>query len=75
MSSPSLMIGHFVNFQGFANSFGVLLNFYQHDPRSPINPTPNSKLILTLVGTINTGTIGGAGELKLALVRESKNLD
>lgn len=48
---------------GFANSFGVLLNFYQHDPRSPINPTPNSKLILTLVGTINTGTIGGAAPL------------
>jgi len=48
---------------GFATSFGVLLNFYQHDPRSPIKPTPNSKLILTLVGTINTGTIAGAAPL------------
>ncbi|POW16286.1 hypothetical protein PSTT_01504, partial [Puccinia striiformis] len=44
---------------GFATSFGVLFNFYQHDPRSPIKPAPNAKLILTLVGTINTGTIAG----------------
>ncbi|POW19485.1 hypothetical protein PSHT_04604 [Puccinia striiformis] len=46
---------------GFATSFGVLFNFYQHDPRSPIKPAPNAKLILTLVGTINTGTIAGLG--------------
>ncbi|EFP87018.2 uncharacterized protein PGTG_12759 [Puccinia graminis f. sp. tritici CRL 75-36-700-3] len=45
---------------GFATSFGVLFNFYQYDPRSPIKPEPNSKLILTLVGTINTGTIASA---------------
>ncbi|KAA1098309.1 hypothetical protein PGT21_033092 [Puccinia graminis f. sp. tritici] len=48
---------------GFATSFGVLFNFYQHDPRSPIKPDPHAKLILTLVGTINTGTIAGAAPL------------
>ncbi|PLW16079.1 hypothetical protein PCASD_20495 [Puccinia coronata f. sp. avenae] len=48
---------------GFATSFGVLFNFYRHDPRSPIKSDPNSKLILTLVGTISIGTIAGAAPL------------
>ncbi|OAV93911.1 hypothetical protein PTTG_04404 [Puccinia triticina 1-1 BBBD Race 1] len=43
---------------GFATSFGVLLDFYQDDPRSPIKQDPHAKLILTLVGTINTGIMG-----------------
>ncbi|OAV89614.1 hypothetical protein PTTG_05837 [Puccinia triticina 1-1 BBBD Race 1] len=40
---------------GLATSFGVLLNFYQDDPRSPIKSDPHAKVILTLVGTIITG--------------------
>ncbi|WAQ85571.1 hypothetical protein PtA15_6A199 [Puccinia triticina] len=48
---------------GFATSFGVLLNFYQHDPRSPIKPDPHAKVILTLVGTINTGIIAATSPL------------
>jgi len=45
---------------GFATSFGVLFRFYQNDPRSPIKPYPNAKLILTLVGTISTGVMAAA---------------
>ncbi|WAQ85567.1 hypothetical protein PtA15_6A195 [Puccinia triticina] len=48
---------------GFATSFGVLFDFYQHDPRSPIKPDPHANLILTLVGTINTGIIAATAPL------------
>jgi hypothetical protein len=58
---------HFIRVQGFATSFGVLFNFYRHDPRSPIKSDPNSKLILTLVGTISIGTIAGAGKLHYSI--------
>ncbi|KAI9620565.1 hypothetical protein KEM48_008102 [Puccinia striiformis f. sp. tritici PST-130] len=44
---------------GICHLFWRFIQFYQHDPRSPIKPAPNAKLILTLVGTINTGTIAG----------------
>ncbi|OAV86807.1 hypothetical protein PTTG_06679 [Puccinia triticina 1-1 BBBD Race 1] len=48
---------------GFATSFGVLLNFYQDDPRSPIKSDPDAKAILTLVGTVNTGIMSTTAPL------------
>ncbi|WAQ89607.1 hypothetical protein PtA15_11A297 [Puccinia triticina] len=52
-----------LQYLGFATSFGVLLNFYQDDPRSPIKSDPDAKAILTLVGTVNTGIMSTTAPL------------